>query len=299
MAQKLINLDTRDYEHPFDRAALGTVKRIPLLPAVAAKAMNLLSVKWSIIALCGSNYHVTRSACPTLYQSCKDVIQTLDLNSMPDIYVEQDYYVNAYTTGVDRTAYIVLSSGAVDRLSEKELQFIVGHEAGHIKSGHVLYHIMCAYIGELAKDSALATVFTAGLPLALQYWNRMSEFTADRAGLLACQDLEQALNVIMKMSGLPMKYYSDASLAGFIEQAREFNDKYSGTFDTVVRNLSILGADHPWTVVRAAELIKWVEAGEYDRILKRTKGKICANDGSQVPIDAMVCPICGGTEFIE
>lgn len=299
MAQKLFNLSTKDYEHPFDRAALGAVKKIPLLPTVAAKVMNLLSVKWSIIALCGSNYHVTRSACPALYQSCKDVIQAIDLDSMPDIYVEQDYYVNAYTTGIDRTAYIVLSSGAVDRLSEKELQFIVGHEAGHIKSGHVLYHIMCASIGELVKDSALTTVFTAGLPLALQYWNRMSEFTADRAGLLACQNLEQALNVIMKISGLPMKYYSNASLDGFIEQAREFNDRYSGTFDTVVRNLSILGADHPWTVVRAAELIKWVESGEYAKILDKTKGKKCAACGHQVAKEVTICPFCGCNEFCE
>lgn len=295
MVQKLINLDTKDYEHPFDRNALNAAKKIPFFSEVMKKLMDLLSVKWSVIAMCGSNYHVTRTACPALFQSCEEVVKTLDLSTMPDVYVEQDYYINAYTTGIDQTAYIVLSSGAVDRLSEKELQFIIGHEAGHIKSGHVLYHVMCAYIQELING--FTTVLSAGLPLALQYWNRMSEFTADRAGLLACQDLRQALNVIMKMSGLPMKYYSDASLEGFIEQAREFNDRYSGTFDTVIRNLSILGADHPWTVARAAELIKWVESGEYDKILKKTKGKICINDGSQVPLDAKVCPICGGTEF--
>lgn len=288
----------KDYKHPLDCNALNAVKKTPFFPEVKKKMMDLHSVKLSVIAMCGSNYHVTKASCPSLYSPIAEVARTLDLNVMPDFYIEQNYYINAYTIDNGQMTYTVLSSGCVDHLSDKEILFIIGHEIGHIESGHVLYHIMYDYIQELIKGFS-SNELAAELPLALRYWNIMSDFTADRVGLLACQDLEQALNVIMKMSGLPMKYYNDASLESFIEQAREFNDRYSGFFETVVRNLTILGAEHSWTVVRAAELIKWVESGGYDKILKETKVKICARDGSRLPIDAIFCPYCGCTEFID
>lgn len=31
--------------------------------------------------------------------------------------------------------------------------------------------------------------------------------------------------------------------------------------------ISIGGSSHPWSVMRVVELIKWIELGEYDRIL--------------------------------
>ena len=177
------------------------------------------------------------------------------------------------------------------------MQFVIGHEAGHIKSNHVLYHLMTAYLAQIV--SAIPGASTVSLPLqtALWYWNRMSEFTADRAGLLACQDLNAALSAIMKMSGLPLKYYDTASVEGFMQQAREFDKKYGGTTDKIIKTLTIFDEDHPWTIVRASELIKWYESGEYERILNGTKPKICPVCGQALPLSATSCPVCGNTKF--
>src|SRR5207253_6079890 len=61
---------------------------------------------------------------------------------------------------------------------------------------------------------------SAPLQLALMHWQRMSEFTADRAGLLACQDADVAIRTMMKLAGLPQKYFKDINTQDFIEQAR-------------------------------------------------------------------------------
>ena len=296
MAQILANLNPADYEHEMDKAALDKVKKIPLVPKIVNFVLNWTVIRSSIIAMCGTNFHVTKDACPDLFKLAKDVTDTLDMTKLPDLYMQQGYYINAYTTGHQGDAYIVVSTGAVDKLTEEELKFVIGHETGHIKSGHVLYHVMAAQLGQIIQASGIPIVATILGP-ALLYWNRMSEFTADRAGLLACQDLNVALSAIMKMSGLPEKYYNKASIEGFMKQAKEFDIDYSNLPDTILKFLDVWDNDHPWTIRRAAELIKWYDSGEYDRIIKKCEPKICPICGKAIAKNVDVCPMCGNKKF--
>lgn len=291
MAQKLVNLKPNSYEHEFDRKALQTVKNIPLLPYAAEWILKWSVIRQKVIALCGSNFHITKASCAELYGIAKEVYDTLNLAVYPDLYSQQDYYINAYTTGYQTNSFIVLSTGAADKLTDAELKFVIGHEAGHVKSGHVLYHLASAYLGSAINLIPGAGALTSAMTLStLRYWNRMSEFTADRAGLLACQDLNAAVSAIMKMAGLPERFYKTANLQGFVQQAKEFEHKYEGTTDNVYKLIDIIDEDHPWTVLRAAELIKWVEKGEYEKVLASTEGKICPVCGGSFPVDCMVCP---------
>lgn len=293
MPQKLINLNPQDYEHPFDKEALAKVNAIPLLPTAMNFMLNWTVIRWNIITLCGNNFHVTSRSCPKLFEQAKNVWETLDLETYPDLYVHQDYYINAYTTGDRNDAFMVLSSGASEKLSDEELSFVIGHESGHIKSRHVLYHILCAYISQIVTKIPGASIAATPLTLALSYWNRMSEFTADRAGLLACQDLHVALSSIMKMSGLPEKYYNNASVDDFVNQAKELKNRYNGIAENFIKLIEICDEDHPWTVVRAAELVNWVDSGQYQAILDKTKGKKCPECKTFVASDTRICPICG------
>lgn len=297
MAQKLINLQTSAYEHPFDKAALEAVRKVPMFDKVTHFVMNWTYIKWEIVKLCGSAFHVTDRSCPELFNLVRDAARTLDIEHLPEIYTEWTYGINAYTTGHKNDTILVLFSGAVDLMPDKELTFIIGHELGHVKSGHVLYHVMANFIGEIINGMGLLGQFATPLQLGLGYWNRMSEFTADRAGLLTCQDLDAALSAIMKMAGIPRRYFSTADPHVFAEQAKEFMSRYGDTASTIIKNISILDDSHPWTVLRAYELIKWVEDGEYEQILSRTAGITCPACGEQVAAGTTRCPICGNTEF--
>ena len=96
MKQKLINLQTSSYEHPFDKAALEKVNAIPMLPKIVNFVMNWTVIKWKIVSMCGSNFHVTKGACPDLAELSNEVFDILDLDRHPELYMEQDYYINAY-----------------------------------------------------------------------------------------------------------------------------------------------------------------------------------------------------------
>jgi RNA polymerase subunit RPABC4/transcription elongation factor Spt4 len=125
----------------------------------------------------------------------------------------------------------------------------------------------------------------------------MSEFTADRAGLLVCQDKDKAISTLVKTARLPSKHIEDDCNEAFIKQTREFegvdSDEWiSKTFKTARPDPSI-----NWAVLRASELLKWVESGEYDSVLSReSKWKVqTAREGGLI-----ICRICSyrltGTE---
>ena len=297
MAQQLLNLKSTSYEHPFDKAALEAMRKLPLFQSAMGFLLNWGSIKWRVIELCGNNFHVTKASCPELYNLVQSVADTLDVDRMPLVYTQWCYGINAYTTGTPEEALLLIYTGAVDLLTDPELTYIVGHEMGHIKSGHVIYHVMANMISEILREMGI--LGRAGMPLqlALGHWSRMAEFTADRAGLLAVQDLDAALSAIMKMAGIPKRYFNIANPHIFAEQAEEFLHDYGDTANTIIRNVSILDDSHPWTVLRAAELIKWVNEGGYQAILDGARGIECPRCHYYIDEGRTTCPICGNTEF--
>ena len=289
MKKVLFGLQPSEYEHPEDRAFLEELQSIPAMGAITKTIMDWSYLKWAIVALKGSNFRVTKESCPELYKTIENTARVLDLDTLPEIYTEWGYFVNAYTTGYDNSNILVLYSGAVDLMTEDELRFVAGHEMGHIKSQHVLYHVMAENINEIISSALLKT----GIALTLMRWYRMSEFTADRAGLLACQDINIAIDAIRKMAGVPSKYYNVAQRDAFIQQARDFQDSTKESIKKLIKNISILGSSHPWTIMRAAELLRWYESGEYDSIINKHQAKVCPYCRKNIPNDAQVCPYCG------
>lgn len=293
MKEYLIGLQSQSYEHPFDKAALENLRSLPGFDTVMNFVLNWTTIRWHVVQLCGSNFHVTKESCPELFKLVRESAEILDIDRLPEIYTQWSYAINAYTTGYKDNTILVIHSGAVDLMKDEELSFVVGHEMGHIKSGHVLYHVMVQFFAQIIASSVLAGKLLVPIQIGLNYWNRMSEFTADRAGLLVCQDLDAALNSIMKMAGIPKKYFNIADPHIFAQQAKEFMTKYGDTADTIIRNISILDDTHPWTIMRAYELIRWVEVGDYVKILNDNAGKICLMCKKTVDKNFDVCPVCG------
>lgn len=313
--RQLQNLTFAKYAHPSDIEILAPLDDYKSSDDVKAYFVKLWpKIRQQTIALCGSHFHVTEGSCRKLYELCNHTAQTLKID--PDefklnLYIEEGYHINSYTLRDKEAYYISLTTGSVDRLSEEELTFLLGHELGHLLSGHIEYHLLLAYlpetvrfglrvsevghnlirrgvdflgkrfnksddqpqesIKEQAPDSQTGLkkiMGIAGGVARMNLWNRTSEYTADRIGLLACQDINVALSALMKISGLPQTYYKEASIDEFIKQAHEFQDTYGGQYDSLLKELDVLDEDHPWLIRRANELLKWYNSEYKNFILK-------------------------------
>lgn len=292
MAVHLLNLDSTDYEHPFDREALKKLKGLSFFESTMKTIIDYSVVKSEYVIRKASNFHVTHESCPEVAAMVEDIMKTLDVFDEPKVYLERNYEFNAYTTGYKDSTMLVVNTSVLDFLSTDEQRYIIGHEFGHIKSKHVMYHVMASYLADKLRNLPFMANATGVVAMALFHWSRMSEYTADRAGLLACQNLDAALSCIVKMSGLPRASYDSINIDAYIREAEELQKDLSLSDKIFEKAINLFYNDHPWNVLRAYELKKWVESGEYDEILERYRSNVCPVCGGAVAKGNRECPRC-------
>ncbi len=188
---------------------------------------------------------------------------------------------------------MVLKSGVIDLMSDMEQTFVIGHELGHIKSKHVIYYVLAGLISQGLSSIPIIGSFPEAFLLALYKWSRMSEFTADRAGLLACQDVDAALTSIVKMSGVPIKYFDRINIDAFLREGRDIESDLDWSDKLFQKIHNAFSNDHPWNLLRAYELKKWVDSGEYQKILDTYKAKVCPDCGRKHSPYTNECDACG------
>jgi Zn-dependent protease with chaperone function len=261
----LTDISPSAWEHPADRAALAALRRIPVFDEVLKKLFGFMGEKPIRLAFQANAVRVNERQFPKLHSRYMEVLQTLDAPGKYELFVSQTPLVNAGAYGMDRP-FIVLNSGTLILLNDEELTYLLGHELGHILSGHVLYRTMLVLLINLAQMGfPIVGIAARVVLLALLEWSRKAELSSDRAGLLASQNPTAGLTSMMKLAG--GGFEADLNLNEFLAQADEYR-KSGDIADSVFKVLNLMGTTHPFHVLRAAELRDWVEAGEYDRIIR-------------------------------
>lgn len=264
----LSGLNSRSYEHPFDRAALEMLENKPFLTKACRWITENTIERIYTIQYTGSNLKVTKNSYPQIYEYLKYACEILGLKQVPEMYIRWDYDINACTVGAERPI-IIINSGLIDLCSEDEILFVVSHEIGHILSNHMLYHMLGQVINYAIDSMPGGHLLAGGIQYALFYWDRMSEFTADRAGLLGCQNIDAAISTFIKIAGLPVSHLDSANQEAFIQQAKDFKMLDLENMNKIFKLISISNSSHPWAVMRAAELLRWKEDGGYEGFLRR------------------------------
>lgn len=254
------------WEHPADRAALQSLRAVPGFDQVVKKIVGLIGEPGIRLLFQANAVRVGPNQFPRLNALYTEVLTTLDWPDRPDLFVSQTPFVNAGAFGMERP-FIVINSGAHALLNDDEMRVLLGHELGHVVSGHALYHTILVLIvnASLGLVPLLAGIVLLPVQLALLEWYRKSELSSDRAGLLASQDPTAALHLFLKMAGGGAT--KEMNLNAFLAQAKEYEET-GGPLDRVFKILNTLPQTHPFNTLRAAELQRWIEVGSYDRILR-------------------------------
>jgi Zn-dependent protease with chaperone function len=265
---RLTGISSRAYEHPADRSALVALRKLSGFDVLLAKLFGLINERALRLTYLAGAVKVSERQFPHIHALVRDGSYVLDLADVPEVYVMQSPMVNAMAIGKDRP-FIVITTGLINLHDEEELRWVVGHEIGHILSGHAVYRTMLLYLIQLSLRIAwmpLGSLAIRAIIWGLEEWFRKSELSCDRAGLLAGQDVDAARRALMKLAGGP--YLSELNPDAFREQAHEY-DAVPDLRDSVLKLMQLLGGHvtHPFAVVRYAELDYWATHGEYDRIL--------------------------------
>src|ERR1017187_9295749 len=263
---RLPGISSRAYEHPADRSALVAMRKITGFDVLLKRLAGLFSDRSLRLLFLASSVRASNEQFPDLYQLLLDGAAILDLPEVPELFISQDPMPNAMTLGSDKP-FIVITTGLVDLLDAEEHRFVIGHELGHVLSGHAVYRTMLYHLTRLATRLAWFAIGYIGLRViiaGLEEWYRKSELSCDRAGVLAGQDPGAARRALMKIA--VGSRISELSPDEFLRQAHEY-DAVPDVREGLLKMVQMQGTTHPFAVVRFAELDRWVAEGDYETIL--------------------------------
>jgi Zn-dependent protease with chaperone function len=213
-----------------------------------------------------------------LYSIVSQASQLLDLET-PLVFVVQDPVPDAFVANVNEPI-LVVNSGLVRLLSDEELLFVVSHELGHIKAGHLLTGEISTAVLSAAEELPGETLQRVAGDLvtfsALQLV-RESELTADRFGFLLVADFEVCSSALIKLaSGLTEEEAGRVDVSAFVEQRRPVEENAF-----LLRRYALLLAEarspQPFIGTRVAELRAYAESSEYQALRRLPSRKIYIN----------------------
>ena len=260
------DISSRAWEHPADRTALTALRRLKGFDQVLKVISGVLRERQHRLLYLASSAQVGPRQFADLDALLDECVHVLDAPVRPELFVVQSPTANAYTIGMDKP-FIVITSGLYELMSHDELRFVIGHELGHALSGHAVYRTMLMHLIRLASSFGFIPVggwALRAIVAALLEWQRKSELSGDRAGLLCGQDVDAAIRVELKLAG--GSHLDKLDSQAFLAQAREY-ERSGDMRDGVLKLLNLELQSHPFSVLRAAALTGWVDTGGYGAIL--------------------------------
>lgn len=264
----LQGLKIEDFRHPKESASFATLQKTRGLERVVKKFYDLGIENIIKLQYTGSSLQLSPTSFPELHELVKFACSILDVPTIPELYVQRSEQFTATTLGVERPM-IAISTECLDKLNKQELLFLIGREVAHIKCHHILYQEIGFIFPELMDAFSnvtlgLSGILSTGLKYALFQWSQMAEYTADRGGLLVCQDVYVVKRLFTKLAGLPEKYWAEFPIEELEAQAMAFEGVSEKSFDQFMR---FLYGNNLWAIARCQELIQWIESGSYNRLM--------------------------------
>jgi Zn-dependent protease with chaperone function len=262
----LTGVSSRAWEHPADRGALTALRELRGFDDVVKAFFGMWNERGFRLSYLAGGIRVDHRQYPSVYARYAEAGAALDIAELPELFVEQNPMIGGKAIGLDKP-FIVITTGAVQQLDEDELRTLLGHELGHVRSGHAVYKTIMMVLTRWATNIAwlpVGAIALRAIIAAMYEWWRKAELSADRAGLLAGQDPAAALRLLMKLAG--GGDLSQIDTTAFLEQAAEYQG--GGDLRDSLHKLRMTAwSSHPVPVARAADLRQWVDSGAYARIL--------------------------------
>jgi Zn-dependent protease with chaperone function len=231
-----------------------TVCLAPLLLGVVV-LIAYLANKSHTRALIQQAVPVSAESTPALAQVTRFCLARLKPGRV-QVFLVRNRALNAYTFGLEEPYNIVLFSPLLQVMDADELRFIVGHEMGHVALGHTWLNSLLGGMAGVPTNLGLAVILVA----AFRWWNRACEYSADRAGLLACGSLQKATSALVHL--VAGHTHTPADLERALRSIEAEDDSFANVFAETF-------STHPMLVRRIEELRRWAATSEYRALQAR------------------------------
>lgn len=263
----LTGIQPQAWEHPADRMASKAVKGLPGMETAVRTFLSYTTEQSLKMVALASAAKVGPRQFGRVHALHVEACRILDLAEVPDVFISPYPFLKEGATGM-KQPFVVLRPMVVESLTDDELLGLLGREVGHIRSGHVVFKTLLALISRLdasIKGMTVGGIAIAAIAAGLREWDRKSELSADRAGLLTTQDTKAAAHLLMKWVG--GIHTGEMDIESLRAQAAAYHQS-ENLRDSMYKLLHLTGQAHQFPVLRLDELLRWAESGQYQHLLQ-------------------------------
>ncbi|HEX8692215.1 MAG TPA: M48 family metallopeptidase [Longimicrobium sp.] len=292
-----MRVNARDFIHPEDAAAQEQLRAIPMFDQFVKTFLKVFQEQLFLNQYLSQAVRLGPNQLPRIHRHLVECCQVLDVE-VPEMYLHATGDVNAFSLG-DTRRFVVVTADLVDACDEEELRAVIAHEVGHLVCRHTLYKTM-AWVLFNGGASILGPLSIAVKPIeiALAYWSRRSEFSADRAAAVVLGGPQQVVETMIRLAGGPKSITADVNVEEYLRQAEDFDKLAENAWSRVLQLMSVMEATHPFSALRAREIVRWCEGEQYRRLTEALRsigpGAACPACGASVAGDWKFCRACGG-----
>ena len=267
--RQVSELSAGDFQHPDDKRASDALSLLAPIEWAIRAGFSALVEDAVFMDNIATGVLVGPKQLPELHAMLIESCKLLGLKTVPDLYIRQSPYPNAYTLAIQgRRPFVVATTALLDLLEPLEIQAVLAHELGHLKCEHSLAIAMANLV--LSPLANLSPIASAALQSNLLQWQRAAELSCDRAALLVVQDTRAVQGVTMKLCGGSATYAQRMDVDAFVQHATAYDEVAEGSrLGRMVRQSQQRDATHPLPIYRVRELQKYAESKEYAALLAR------------------------------
>jgi hypothetical protein len=197
-----------------------------------------------LAAMHGHGLKISAALAPRVHAICVQVQDALDFTEPVEYFVRSDGDLNCVAVprrDPEQPHLVIINSGLLERFTDAELRFVLGHELGHLISRNSELQRIIRFV--FADDEAIPLTIRDKVEL----WDKCSEMSADRFGYLAEPDLDVCLAVFFKLS-------SGLDTASIHFDPGAYSAEMAQVLHAFRTEMSDRGASHPINPIRVEAL---------------------------------------------
>lgn len=288
-------LNSQDFIHPEDETARRNMEAVSGFSAAVKAFLKVGMEQYFHGVNMATKIRLSEKQLSELYAKLPPICKKMGITE-PEFYLEMNPAPNAYTFG-DTKIFLTITSGLVEYLDDNELEAVIAHECGHILCRHVLYHTMANMLKAGADMFGLLGVFTTPVQLALYYWSRKSELSADRAAAVVTGSAQAVVETMIRLSGGPKSITGKVNIEEYASQANAYDALQENKWDKALQTYAVAFQDHPFSSVRTREILKWCKTDQFSRLItnitKQESGTVCPHCLKPIEREWKFCKHCG------
>jgi len=239
------------------REALMSDKRFVRVLVAQSRAQSAIGARRQLLL---SALRLTPEMAPEPFSALRHVSSTLGIAAPIELYCVPESAINAFVVPPSEGGVVLLglTSEALERFDAAELHFVLGHELGHALFGH--FHFSPDL---LMGEEDIAPIHVARLCA----WMRYAELSADRIGLLCCDDFDTAVRAFFKLT-------SGLSSSRYLRHAAQCAEQFAQvTAEKIESSEGDWFSTHPYSPLRIKALDLFSRSETYHALLGRRENE--------------------------